>query len=140
MRLIRRGFLTFIAVAAAAMAQSNTATLDGLVKDTQGALVPGAVVTVVNTATQQTFRSVTDDKGHWAVPALPTSTYSVSVEASGFKKVTAPDVHMDAGIPATVNVTLEIGAISETVEVQGGAEVLQTTSATVTTDLTGRQV
>ena len=48
--------------------------LDGLVKDFQGALVPNAQVTVVNTLTQQTFSAVADDKGHWAVPALPTAT------------------------------------------------------------------
>ena len=51
-------------------------------KDSQGALVPNAQVTVVNTLTQQTFSAVADDKGHWAVPALPTATYSVSVSAS----------------------------------------------------------
>ena len=121
-------------------AQINTSTMDGTVTDAQGALVPRAQVTVVNNATGEALRTVTDDKGHWAIPSLSTSTYRVSVTAAGFKKAEKPDVRMDAGIPATVNLVLEVGAVSETVEVVGGAEVVQSTSATVSSDLTGRQV
>ena len=61
---------------AAAMAQVNTSTLDGLVTDPQGAFVPRVDIVVTNTLTAQTFRTVTDSKGHWAVPSLPTATYS----------------------------------------------------------------
>jgi hypothetical protein len=121
-------------------AQINTSTMDGTVTDAQGALVPRAEVTVTNNATGEALRTVTDDKGHWAVPSLPTSTYKVSVTAPGFKKAEKPDVRMDAGIPATVNLVLEVGAVSEVVEVVGGAEVVQSTTATVSSDLTGRQV
>ena len=124
----------------AALAQINTSNLDGNVKDQQGSLVPNAEVTVINTQTQQVFRSLTDNQGHWVIPSLPTAFYSVMVSARGFKKTTAPDVRLDAGIPATVNVALEVGAVTETVEVVGGAEVLQTSSAAVSSDLTGRQV
>ncbi len=129
-----------LAFAAAALAQINTSTMDGLVTDPQGALVAKAEVLVVNLLTGQTFQTLSDEHGHWVVPALPTATYSVTVTAPGFKKLTKTDVKMDAGIPATVNLTLEVGAVSETVEVVGGAEVMQVTSATVSSDLTGRQV
>src|SRR6185436_1316211 len=80
------------------------------------------------------------DRGHWAVPSLPTATYQVTVTAGGFKKATATDVKMDAGIPATVNLMLEVGAVTETVDVTAGSEVLQTSSAPVVTNLTGRQI
>jgi hypothetical protein len=135
-----RRLSVLIVFAAAAIAQNSTSTLDGLVKDPQGALIPNAQVTVVRVDTGQTINAATDDKGHWAVPSLPGGTYSVSVVSPGFKKATAVDVKMDAGIPATVNVTLEVGAVSDAIEVSGGAEVLQTTSATVTTNLTAEQV
>jgi hypothetical protein len=135
-----RHLLVILAAAVAAFAQSSTSTLDGLVKDPQGALIPNAQVTVVNAATLQSIAAVTDDKGHWAVPSLSAGRYSVTMSSPGFKKSTAVDVKMDAGIPATVNVTLEVGAVSDTVEVTGGAEVLQTTSATVTTNLTAEQI
>jgi hypothetical protein len=130
----------FLLAALAAFAQINTTTMDGTVTDPQGALIPRADVTVTNSATGQAIRTVTDERGHWAVPSLPTSTYSVAISAPGFKKVEKRDVKLDAGIPATVNVVLEVGTVSETVEVTGGAEVLQTSSATVSSDLTGRQV
>src|SRR5215469_5635333 len=136
----RRSVLLFVAVVTAAVAQINTSTLDGTVTDPQGALIARAEVTVVSNETGQSFRTISDDKGHWAVPSLPTGTYSLTVKAPGFKTGTKSDVKMDAGIPATANLTLEVGAVTETVEVTGGAEVVETTSATVSSDLTGRQV
>ena len=126
--------------AALALAQLNTTTMDGIVSDPQGALIPNAEVIVTNNLTGQAIRTLTNDRGHWAVPSLATATYSVSVSAAGFKKAEKKDVRLDAGIPATVNMTLEVGAVSETIEVTGGADVLQTSSATVSSDLTGRQV
>src|SRR5579884_863415 len=92
-----------LAFAAASFAQVNTSVMDGTVTDPQGSLVPRAQVIVTNTLNGQTFTAVTDDKGHWAIPALPTATYSVAVSAPGFKKVEKTDIKMDAGIPATVN-------------------------------------
>jgi hypothetical protein len=89
--------------ASVALAQLNTSTMDGTVSDPQGSMILRAEVTVTNSLTGQAMRTVTDDRGHWAVPSLPTATYSVSVAAPGFKKAEKRDVKMDAGIPATVN-------------------------------------
>ena len=125
---------------ALALAQVNTSTLDGLITDPQGAFVPRVEIVVTNTLTTQTFRTVTDARGHWAVPSLPTATYSITATAPGFKTITKDGIKMDAGIPATVNLQLEVGAVSETVEVSGAAEVVEAASATVSSDLTGRQV
>jgi hypothetical protein len=124
----------------AAVAQTNTSTLDGSVTDTQGAVIASAEIVVTNTLTGQTFKTATDAKGHWAVPSLPTATYSVTVKSAGFKTTTKEGIKMDAGIPATVNMALEVGAVTETIEVSGAAEVVESTSATVSSDLTGRQV
>ena len=135
-----RVLFLLLASAAAAFSQTLSSNLDGTVKDSQGALVPKAEVTVTNSQTTQVFRTLTDDKGHWVIVSLPTGTYSVSVSSPGFKKAAASDVKMDAGIPATVNLTMEVGTITETVEVSSGAEVLETASATVTTNLTAEQV
>ena len=138
--MLNRFVYLSLLISAAAFAQINTSTMDGTVTDPQGSLIPRAQVTVTNSLTGQAFRTATDDRGHWVVPSLPTATYSVSISAPGFKKVEKPDVKMDAGIPATVNLTLEVGAVSETIEVTGGAEIVQSTTATVSSDLTGRQV
>ncbi len=132
--------MLLIVFAITATAQTLSSNLDGSVQDSQGALVPKAEVVVTNSLTGQLFRTVTDDKGHWVIAALPAGTYSVSITASGFKKATANDVKIETGIPATVNLALAVGTITETVEVRGGAEVLETASATVTTNLTNEQI
>ncbi len=138
--LTRNLLLVATVFSLSAAAQINTSTLDGTITDPQGALVAKAAVTVVNTQTSQKFNTLSDDKGHWAIPSLPTSTYSVTVKSPGFKTATEKDIKMDAGIPATVNLRLEVGAVADTVEVTGGAEVVESTSATVASSITGRQV
>ena len=123
-----------------AFSQVTTGRLEGTVTDPQGAAVPGAPVKVVNKETGQTFETAADEKGLWAVPSVSTATYTVTVNHPGFKTTTVENVKVDAGVPATVNAKLEVGALAETVEVQGGAEVLQTSTATVTSTLVGRQL
>src|SRR5215471_767492 len=128
------------ALAVSALAQVTTGRLEGTVNDPQGASVPGAQVKVSNTETGQTFDTVADEKGLWAIPSVATAMYRVVVSHPGFKTTTVDNVKVDAGVPATVNAKLEVGSLAETVEVQGGAEVLQTASATVTSTLVGRQL
>ncbi len=114
--------------------------LSGTVVDPQGGAVPGAVVTVVNQQISRTYSVTTNERGEWNIPSLATAAYRVSVNAPGFKTAVVPDVQIDAATPATVNVTLEVGAVAETVEVSGAAEILQTATSTVASTLTGRQI
>lgn len=97
-------------------------------------------MTVKNNATGAEFRVKTASNGTYTVPALGAGAYNVTIEAAGFKKAVVQDVKIDAGVPATANVSLEVGAASESVVIQGGAEVLQTQSANVSTTITGRQI
>ena len=69
-----RILLTLFALAATALSQNSTSTLDGFVKDPQGSLIPNANVTVTNVATQQSINTITDAQGHWAVPSLSGGT------------------------------------------------------------------
>ena len=131
----------FVFTCIAVLAQVTTTTrLDGTVTDPQGALVPGAKVEVVQTATGQTFHVTTDDKGYWALPALATGLYKVTVTHEGFKSVTNENVTLDAGVPASVKTTLAVGSTTETVEVTAGTEIVQTNSATVSSTLQGTQI
>jgi hypothetical protein len=114
--------------------------MQGTVTDSMGGVVPGAEVKVVNTDTGQNFDVLTNELGTWALPSMSTGTYTVAISLAGFKTVTIENVKVDAAVPATVNAKLEVGAISETVEVQGGAEVLQTETATVSSTLVGTQL
>jgi Carboxypeptidase regulatory-like domain/TonB dependent receptor len=135
--------LTCLALAVfthSSFAQVMTGRLEGAVTDSQGAAVAAAQVKVTNTQTGQTFSLIADEKGNWALPSMPTSVYQVTVTRQGFKTATVDNVKVDAGVPATVNIALEVGALTETIEVAAGAEVLQTATATVTDTLVGRQL
>ncbi|MBL8189326.1 MAG: carboxypeptidase regulatory-like domain-containing protein, partial [Acidobacteria bacterium] len=129
-----------LAVSIAAQAQGTTSIIAGSVQDQNGAVISGASVTVKNNGTGAEFKVNSSGSGAYSVPSLGSGVYTVTVEAQGFKKVVVQDVKLDVGVPATVNVTLEIGAATESVVVQGGAEVLQTQSAAVSTTITGRQI
>jgi hypothetical protein len=133
-------WLLLAAFVGAALSQVTTGRLEGTVTDPQGAAVPGASVKVVNKENGQLFETAADEKGLWAIPSVASATYTVTVNHPGFKTTTVENVKVDAGVPATVNAKLEVGALAETVEVQGGAEVLQTSTATVTSTLVGRQL
>jgi len=131
----------FLACVCAGFAQvTTTARMDGTVTDPQNAVVPGAQVVVTQTATGQTLHATTDEKGYWVLPSIATGTYKVTVMHAGFKAVTNDNVVVDAGVPATVNVSLSVGNATETVEVTAGATIVQTDSATVNSTLQGRQI
>src|SRR5207253_2731126 len=87
----------FLMVATGVFAQ--TSVLSGTVTDPSGALIPGADVTVKNTATGVIFQTVTGAEGEFTVPALATGDYSVTVAAKGFKQTQVPSVHLDVGVP-----------------------------------------
>jgi hypothetical protein len=122
------------------LAQVTTGRIEGTVTDPLGAAVPGAQVKVLNKATGLTLETTADERGGWVFPSMATATYTVTVNHPGFKTSTIDNVKVDAGVPSTVNAKLEVGSLAETVEVQGGAEILQTQSATVTSTLVGRQL
>jgi hypothetical protein len=144
---MRRSLIRFLAIASfiitssfLAFGQGTTSTLSGTVSEATGAVLSGAKVVVKNTATGAEYKVNTGSSGTYSVPSLGAGTYTVTIEAQGFKKAVLQDVKIDAGIPATANIMMEIGVSSETVVVQGGAEVLQTQSANVATTITGRQI
>jgi len=119
---------------------SQTSTLSGVVTDSQGAVIPGAGIVIKNNATNVQFESVSDEKGEFVVPGLLPGTYTLTVSLMGFKTFVSPDVKMLAGTPETIKVTLQVGALEETVMVTGATEIVQTQSATVQTTLQVKQL
>jgi hypothetical protein len=119
---------------------SSAAPLSGAVTDPLGEALPGAQVIIKNEATGAIFNAKTVGNGTFSIPALDPGTYTVTVTASGFKQAIVTGVKLDAGTPASVQVTLEVGATTETVTVQGGGDVVQTQSAAVSTTIVGRQI
>jgi len=92
-------------------------TVVGSVQDVTGAVVPGASVTVKNDATGQQFSTQTDSEGVFRTPALATGSYTVNVNAPGFKQILINGVRVGAGRPASLGLTLEVANVQETVTV-----------------------
>ncbi len=103
-------------------------------------MVVGAEVVVINANNGQVLKATTDEHGHWLLPSMPAGLYSVTVSLKGFRTLKVDGVQLDSGTPATVPAKLEIGAVTETVEVTAGAELVQTSNATVNSTIEGRQV
>jgi hypothetical protein len=119
---------------------TSTSSISGAVVDPTGAVVAGATISVRNEATGEESRATSAGNGTFTVPALTAGVYKIVVSAAGFKQALMQGVKIDAGVPATVNVSLEIGAATDSVVVQSNAEVLQTQSANISTTITGRQI
>lgn len=123
------------------MAQVELGTLASTVTDTTGAAVPTAVVTVVNVETGVQFRTVTSDQGEFVAPNLSPGRYRVTVAHPGFKTLERGDLIVRANERLAVPLTLEVGALSEKVEVLGEvAPLLQRETSTITSVLETRQV
>ena len=129
--LISLAALFSIAVPAQAQT-SNSGLVLGAVTDHTGAAVGKAEVSLVNTATSATAQAVTNDNGEYFFPNVAPGSYRITVKASGFKKGEIAGLNVDVSKSYTVNVRLELGALSETVEVVATAQVeLQTTDSQV---------
>src|SRR5262245_50177556 len=120
----------YACLAAPALAQS-IGRIAGTVTDNTGSAVVDAVVEVVSLETGETRRVVTNTSGTYAVSPLPVGSYRVQIRKEGFKAVTRNDVRVDVNSAATVDVRLEVGAMTESVTVQGQAAPIETETAAV---------
>jgi hypothetical protein len=119
----------FALITASLSGQVSTSRLTGSVQDASGAAVAGAKITIRNEQTGVTRTATLSDSGVYTFDAIATGLYTVEVEAAGFKKVSLTGNEVRIGQPTTVNATLEVGQLTETVEVSGGAEVVQTSTS-----------
>lgn len=119
---------------------SSASSLAGSITDPTGAVVAGASVVVKNTATNAEFRATTASNGTFSIPALDIGVYTVTVSAPGFKQASVLQVRLESGIPASVRITLEVGNTNESVTIEGGGEVMQTQTATISTTLNVSQI
>lgn len=139
MRLLRV-IAVVLLCAVAGIAQTNKGAISGTVFDSNGAAVPGATVTITNLGTGQKATIITTDSGAFSAQSLDPVSYSVLVEAKGFKKALLDRVKVDTAATATANVTLETGSVTEQVVVTAEAPLLNTESGTTTHTITTRQL
>jgi hypothetical protein len=130
-RLIPALFVLLTITSLTAFAQTGTSNITGTVRDLNGAVVPGATVTLKNDATGVVGTQTTTDAGLYAFSSLPVGSYTITVEKQGFKKFQKTNNNLEVGTPLAVDAVMEVGQLSEVVTVQGGAEQLQTSNATL---------
>ena len=122
--LIRIGLVLMLTAAAAA--QIGTSTITGRVTDPTGAVVPNVKVLVVNTDTNFMFNATTNEEGLFRVQSLQPGPYRVTFQAGGFKRFVRPNIDLRTGDVLALDTTLEVGAVSDSIEVQAAAPLLET--------------
>lgn len=115
-------------------------TLNGQVIDQSEAPVPGVTVSARHAATADTRMAVTNEQGFYTLSALPVGPYELTFQLEGFKTAVRSNVTVEAAVPRSVNVTLEVGGIAETVTVAAELPVLQTSSAAVARQLSSEEL
>jgi hypothetical protein len=115
--------------ALAIYSQNDRGTITGEVKDQAGAVVPGATVIATNNGNGAESRSSTTDTGNYTLPSLPAGIYTLSVEVKGFKKFVQENIEVQVSITNRVDVSLQVGATSDTVTITAEAAQLKTESA-----------
>ena len=127
--------LFFFTFASAASAQSIFANLSGMVTDTSGAVVPGTKVTVQNASTNVNRVLTANSSGYFSATQLPAGTYNVKVEAKGFATYEATGIILNGSDDKSLNVSLKVGAETETVEVNALAGEVAVTDSGEKSDL-----
>jgi hypothetical protein len=112
-------------------AQTTTATLSGIVRDAQGGGIPNTAILAVQLDTGQTRQTTSGVTGDYSIPNLPIGTYRITASAPGFKKILIPSIELQVNQEARVDLTMEVGALSEEVTVSEQAPLLETDSTSI---------
>lgn len=123
-----------------ALAQVETARIAGTVSDPTGAVVPAVEVTVTHVQTNRQFTTQTDAEGRYGAPNLPIGDYQVVVVAPGFKRTVRSGINLEVREVAVVDITIEIGQVTESIEVISDAPLLSTTEASQGEVISNKQI
>jgi hypothetical protein len=121
-------------------AQAVSGTIVGNITDPSGSVVPNAQVTIVRAGQSSVYSTVTNESGNFTEPDLPPGTYTLSVAAPGFKKEVHENVAVEINTTSRVDLTMSLGAVSETVTVTTAPPLLQTDRADISTNIEQRQI
>jgi hypothetical protein len=122
-----------------AWSQSTTARIEGLVRDDSGAIVPGVTVTATNTGTNFSRSAVTDSDGNYTLTPLPTGSYVVRAELSGFQP-TSTRATLKVNDVARLDFSIKVGALTDVVEVVGVAPLIDKSTSSIGTVIDSQQV
>ena len=129
----------FVLVSAGIALAQATSSISGTVVDSAGGAIPGVAVVIVSTEGGQTFETVTNGEGIFNVPSVAPGAYKVTVSLTGFKTAVT-EVRVAPGTPTAIKLALEVGAITETVNVKSSSELINTQTAVVASTLNSDQL
>ncbi len=121
-------------------AQSANATLTGIIRDPSQAAVPGANVRVVNKETNIRRVTVSNEYGNYSVPSLVPGNYQIEVEANGFKKSVIASITLEVAQQARLDVNIEVGQLTESVNVDAAPPLVETESNVIGTVVTEKSI
>ena len=132
--------LALAAVPAAAQSQAANGTIEGTVRDTSGAVLPGVTVAMTNIDTGAERIVLTNESGFYRAPLLPLGSYRVVAELAGFKRYEQTGIDLGAGRTAVIDITLSVGDVSETVAVTADAPIVDPAKIDLGRNLNEREV
>lgn len=130
----------FLLSTPAAYSQQTVGQISGTARDETGGVIPGVEITAANSATALVRTTITDAGGYYVFSSLPVGTYDVSAALSGFKTYLRRGVKLEVGAKLTIDVTMSVGEIAETVEVRAGSVQVETSTGEVGRMISGEQV
>ena len=113
--------------------QASTGSISGLVTDPTGAVITDVAIVVTDLQRNVPFRTASNAEGFYVVTPLPPGRYGITAEKSGFRKFVLDELPLSTAQKASVNITLELGAVTESVQVTGQAQLIETTTSTLGT-------
>ena len=135
-----RSFLICLAMAAAVWAQNIRGNIVGQVTDSSGSALAGATVSVLNQGTGILVNAAVDGSGNYTVPNLDAGRYTITVKKEGFRTIEVKDVELLASQTARQDVSLQVGEVRQTVEVQASAPVVRTDLQTIGSTIQQKQL
>lgn len=143
--MVRRGLrvvflLVPLAVTVPLAAQTPSGEVSGMVTDSSGAVLPGVKITLTNVATNAVREVETNESGLYVLPALLPGVYTLKAEREGFRSVERANIEVLVGSANRIPISLDVGQLTDVVEVTGGAPLLQTETAAVGTVIENRAI
>lgn len=135
-------FLLLVSITATVSAQELNGQINGTVVDPQGAVIPGASVTVTHTATNTVYKATATNRGLFTIPNVRLGLFTVVVEAQGFRRTTVQNVNVEVGGQAALRIELQVGATQEeiTVTSESTQEIVNQTTAELSATVDERRV
>jgi len=132
------GCIFLLLASAPELAAQSNGTISGRVTDNSGAVIPGAAITLTNTATGGVRSTVSTASGDYTFPAVPPGLYNIKASQTGFKIASSQNVQLQVQQSLTQNFTMQVGGVTQSVEVSASSDLLQTQNSALGTVVRSR--